>query len=289
MKFLVTGATGQLGREWVRFLREHQFPFNAFSSTELDITDRKNVDLKLSEVRPDILINCAAYTNVDGAESESQKAFEVNETGIKNLAEACESVNAKFIHYSTDYVFRGSKDDQDKYPNGYPENAETDPINTYGKSKEAGEKVLQHSECNWLLIRVSWLCGQYGSNFVKTMLRLGHERDELSVVDDQIGCPSLAFDVVEKTCRLLHKNRTGTFHVSCSGKISWADFAEEIFHQKNLAVQVNRIFTEEYPFKAERPAFSLLSNKKAESEGLRILPWKEGLKHLLEQLDENPG
>lgn len=287
MKFLVTGATGQLGREWVHFLKEKELPFEAFSSGELDITDPNAVAKKVTQVQPNVVINCAAYTNVDGAEKESKKAFQVNEAGVKNLAVVCESESVKLVHFSTDYVFSGSGEEKAKYPDGYPEEAGTNPINMYGKSKQAGEKVLLESDCGWLLVRVSWLCGRYGSNFVKTMLRLGSEREELSVVDDQFGCPSLAFDVVQKTYQLLESGKNGIYHLSCEGKISWADFAEEIFAQSGLKVLVNRISSEEYPFVAGRPRFTLLSNKKAEKTGLRILPWKKGLGRLLEQVEEN--
>lgn len=287
MKFLVTGSTGQLGREWVRFLREKGQPFEAFNSGELDITDKKVVAEKIKLAQPDVVINCAAYTNVDGAESEPENAFLVNKEGVKNLADVCEFEHAKMVHYSTDYVFSGSNEDRNKYPGGYPEEAETNPINVYGKSKEAGEEILLASDCDHLLIRVSWLCGRYGSNFVKTMLRLGAERDELSVVDDQFGCPSLAFDAVEKTYQLLESGSTGIFHLSCEGEISWADFASEIFEQSGLEVKVNRISSEEYSFVAERPRFTLLSNQKAEETGLSILPWQEGLSLLLEQVAEN--
>ena len=289
MNFLITGASGQLGREWVQFLSENNLPFKAFPSGELDITDSVKVDQKLNEIKPDVVINCAAYTNVDGAETESKKAFLVNEQGVRNLVNACESVGAKLIHYSTDYVFPGSEEDQKKYPNGYPEEAETKPANEYGKSKEAGENVLRQSDGEWLLIRISWLCGQFGNNFVKTMLRLGSQRNELRIVDDQIGCPSLAFDVVEKSFQLLEKNSRGIFHISCEGKISWADFGGEIFRQSGLNVSVDRITSDQYPFTATRPMFTLLSNKKIAKTGLHPLPWKSGLSKLLKQVDKKNG
>lgn len=286
MKYLITGATGQLGREWVRYLKYRGLSYKAYSSAELDITDLEAVIQKTENVQPDLVINCAAYTDVDGAESESEKAFIVNETGVKNLANVCESVGAKLVHYSTDYVFSGSEEDQQKYPNGYPEDADTNPVNVYGKSKEAGEKILQHSECDWMLVRVSWLCGRYGDNFIKTMLRLGSKRDELSVVDDQIGCPSLAFDVVEKTHQLIEKMENGVFHISCKGKISWADLAEEVFNQSGLKVNLRRISSDEYPFTATRPMFTLLSVNKAQETGLKPLAWKLGLKRILIQIEK---
>lgn len=287
MNVLITGFTGQLGSEWVQFLKKKEIPFRAYSSGELDITNKNQVDQALKKNNPDILINCAAYTNVDGAESDSKKAFLVNETGVRNIAGACEAMNVKLVHYSTDYVFPGSETDQDKYPNGYPENAETNPINIYGKSKEAGEKILEKATCDWLLLRVSWLCGQYGANFVKTMLRLGSEKSSLSVVDDQVGCPSFAFDVVDKTWKLIEAKKNGIFHLSSDGKITWADLAEEIFQQKKMEVAVSRISSEEFGFSADRPRFSLLSTKKATESGLGILNWKNGLKQLLEQVEVN--
>lgn len=287
MNVLVTGASGQLGREWVDFLGDHNIPFEGFSFAELDITNREEVEERIGKTQPDIILNCAAYTDVDGAESESEKAFLVNKTGVRILTKVCEKKNIKFVHFSTDYVFPGSKKDQNRYPEGYPEDAETSPINVYGKSKEAGEKILLKADCEWLLIRVSWLCGQYGSNFVKAMLRLGSERDELSIVDDQIGCPSFTYDVVEKTWHLLQQNCDGIFHVSCKGGISWADFAEEIFKSTDKNVTVKRISSDEYPFIAKRPLFSLLSNRKAMNQDLSILPFKKGLTNLLEQIQEN--
>ncbi len=286
MKFLITGATGQLGREWVHFFEEKDITYEAFSSSELDITDSHKVNQKLEEIWPNVVINCAAYTNVDGAESESEKAFLVNETGVQNLVNACESVDATLVHFSTDYVFSGSEEDQKKYPDGYPENAEMNPINVYGKSKEAGEVILHTANCDWILVRVSWLCGQFGNNFAKTMLRLGAEREGLSVVDDQIGCPSFAFDVVEKTYQLFKKGSTGIFHISSEGKISWADFAEEIFNQAGLNVKLKRITSEEYPFTATRPMFTLLSKKKIKKSGLHPLEWRLGLSKLMQQIDK---
>lgn len=286
MKFLITGATGQLGREWIHFLKNQEISYKAFSSSELDITDREAVAQKLKDVQPNLVINCAAYTDVDGAESESEKAFLVNKTGVENLADACKFVDAKLVHYSTDYVFSGSKEDQQTYPDGYPEDAEPNPVNLYGKSKEAGEKILQQADCDWMLVRVSWLCGRYGNNFIKTMLRLGSERDELSVVDDQTGCPSLAFDVVEKTLQLIGKEKSGIFHIRCAGKISWADLAEEIFKQNGQEVTLHRISSDEYPFTATRPMFTLLSIEKAKEAGLEPLPWKPALQLLLKQIEE---
>lgn len=287
IKFLVTGATGQLGREWVLYLEKNHCFYSAFSSVDLDITDKEAVASVLKSEHPDVVINCAAYTDVDGAESETEKAFFVNETGVINLTECCENLDIKLVHYSTDYVFPGKKEDRNQYPGGYPEEAKTDPVNTYGKSKEAGEKILKNAGCDWLLIRVAWLCGRFGSNFVKTMLRLGSGKKEISVIDDQTGSPSFAFDVVEKSHQLIKAEQRGVFHLNCKGEISWANFAEEIFQTRGMSVKINRITSDEYPFVAKRPFFSLLSIQKAEAAGLVILEWKGGLHRLLEQIGEN--
>jgi len=287
MKFLITGANGQLGREWVQFLELNGEPLDAFGSAALDITDSDQVKARIEECRPDVVINCAAYTNVDDAEDEQELAHSVNEKGVENLVTACLKYNCKLVHFSTDYVFPGNSEDENKFSKGYPEDAEKRPINAYGKSKRAGEIVLEKSPLDSLLIRVSWLCGPFGNNFVKTMLRLAETRDELSVVDDQKGSPTYTFDVVDKTYQLLNMSKSGVYHISSSGKLSWADFAEEIFKQSNIGVALHRIPSSEFPTKAERPAFSLLSNQKLEKEGLKVLAWKDGLSVLLKKLNRS--
>ena len=284
MKYLITGAGGQLGTEWGRFLATSEdYESVAFASQELDITDPESVRRVLKAEKPDVVINCAAYTAVDRAESEPEAAFRVNRDGVRHLAGACAEIGARLVHYSTDYVFPGRAGDRKRYPDGYPENAERDPVNRYGESKLAGELELEKSGVDWLLVRVSWLCSPSGSNFVNTMLRLGSERNELKVVDDQIGSPSFTFDVVGKTITLLEKGQTGAFHISCDGAISWADFAKEIFLQQGMDARIVRVSSSEYPTEASRPAFSLLSIEKIRFEELTPLHWKDGLRKLLEQ------
>jgi len=287
MKFLITGANGQLGREWIQFLELKGEPFDAFGSKKMDITDSDQVRTRMEECRPDIVINCAAYTNVDKAEIEQELAHSVNETGVEHLVSACLEFNCKLVHFSTDYVFPGSFEDGSKFPDGYPEDAEKRPVNAYGRSKRAGEIVIEKSALDSLLIRVPWLCGPFGNNFVKTMLRLAETRDELSVVDDQKGSPTYTFDVVDKTYQLLNMSKSGVYHISSRGKISWADFTEEIFKQANIAITLYRIPSSEFPTKAKRPAFSLLSTQKLEKEGLKVLAWKEGLSVLLKKLNRS--
>lgn len=286
MKYLITGANGQLGREWVQYLSEISTNFNACNSDDIDITIKSEISAAIESYRPDVIINCAAYTNVDLAESEPEKAFAVNEGGVKNLTECCKDAGIKLIHYSTDYVFSGSEADSKRYPGGFPENADANPINIYGKSKRAGEQILEASEIDWLLIRVSWLCGPSGLNFVTTMLRIGEERNVVKVVQDQYGCPTFTFDVVKKTIELLRSDKSGIFHISCSKKISWADFAEEIFRQTGMNVKVERISSAEFPSKSVRPKYSLLSVKKIEENGLKVLHWKEGLSELISRKNQ---
>ena len=178
MKVLVTGAGGQLGKEWVDFCKDHGVSYNSFSSNELDITDEDKAGKTIADLAPDVLINCAAYTKVDEAEENKQIALKINAESVKKLANICNRNNVKLVHYSTDYVFAGNKSDKENSPEGYKEEDSTDPVNAYGYSKLKGEEAIKDSGCKFLLLRVSWLCGKYGHNFVKTMLRLGAERDE---------------------------------------------------------------------------------------------------------------
>ncbi len=284
MKYLITGASGQLGSEWVRYFSDQQISFSGFNSSQLDITDREAVRRTFQREKPDVAINCAAYTKVDQAEKDPEKAFLVNETGVQNLVEACSEFGSFLIQYSTDYVFPGKKNDREKYPSGYPEDAVADPINTYGKSKRAGEIIIENSTIDWLIIRVSWLCGAEGSNFVKTMLRLAQDREKIDVVADQTGSPTFVPDVVEKSFELIQKKKTGIYHISSKGEISWADFAEKIFKVTGISVEVNRIPSSQFPVLAKRPSYSLLSTKKIEKAGLQPIDWENGLTKLLQKL-----
>jgi dTDP-4-dehydrorhamnose reductase len=230
--------------------------------------------------------SCAAYTKVDQAEDDSDTAFTVNEKGAQYLAEWCASNQIMLIHYSTDYVFSGNADDRKFYPDGYPEDVVTAPRNVYGKSKLAGELAIQRSGAPHLMIRVSWLCGKYGNNFVKTMLRLATERDDLSVVDDQWGSPTFTNDVVKSTKLLMDTHQKGTFHVTSSGLITWYDFAKAIFELRDVDIKLNKVTSDKFPVKAKRPAFSKLSTVKfSQSTGVEPSDWKIQLQKLLNELD----
>lgn len=285
MKVLITGSGGQLGKEWVQFCEQNEIHFSDFSSSELDITNTSLLKQTILKHQPDVIINCAAYTKVDEAEEEKINATQINATSVHKMATLCNELNIKLVHFSTDYVFSGNVEDQSKFPDGYPENHERKPVNEYGYSKYLGEKALEESGCDYLLIRVSWLCGKYGNNFVKTMLRLGKKMDNLSVVDDQFGSPTFTDQVVKHTFQLITANESGIFHISSEGIISWYEFALEIFKEAEINIELKKIDSSAYPTKAKRPSFSKLSTQKISNiDGVSILNWKDGLKRLLKQL-----
>ncbi len=286
MSILVTGAGGQLGMEWVKFLGRMGLEHHAMTSKDLDITNSGAVDLTLNRVKPEVVVNCAAYTDVDGAESDVEKALRVNRNGVGHLAEWCAGNSIPIIHYSTDYVFPGRKTDLVTYPDGYPEDGETDPVNRYGESKRAGEELLFEAGAPYLLIRVSWLCGEFGNNFVKTMLKLGNERDRIQVVKDQIGSPTYAASVVKLSHQLLQQGHKGIYHITSGGMISWYDFASEIFRMAGVNTVVEPVSTSEYPVKAPRPAFSKLDSSKISSTlSIQMEEWDEGLTELMNKLN----
>lgn len=288
MSILITGSGGQLGREWVDFLKKRDVSHTACNSHELDITDRNRVYQVLDRVQPEIVVNCAAYTKVDKAETEIEKALLVNKNGVAHLADWCADNHARMVHFSTDYVFPGKKGDIDLYPQGYPEYAETDPVNNYGRSKRAGEEILLKSGIDFLLVRVSWLCGQYGKNFVKTMLKLGREKDHIRVVHDQMSSPSYTNTVVLYCYQILETGRSGIFHVSSDGLISWYDFAVEIMDLAGLKTVVEPISSDEYPTKAPRPVFSKLdSTKISKLIGVEQVDWKKELNDLIIKMNIN--
>ena len=285
MRILITGGSGQLGREWVSYLNRKEVEFISLPSADLDVTDHDDTNRVLNNLRPDLIINCAAYTKVDQAEDEPEKAFRVNGEAVENLAKYCAKKKIKIVHFSTDYVFPGTEEDMQKFPEGYPEDHPTKPINVYGSSKLAGEKAILESGCDYLLIRVSWLCGNYGNNFVKTMLKLAEDRDELKVVNDQFGCPTFAKNVVENCWQLIEGKEEGVFHLTSKGKITWYDFASEIFKQAGVDINLQPVDSFAFPTKAKRPAFSLLSTKKiANISGVSLIDWEEGLKSMLAEL-----
>lgn len=282
-KIILLGAGGQLGREWQHQLKnENQIKLIACTPSQLDITDFEKVSTVIESERPDIIINCAAYTKVDLAEKELEKATLINATAVKNIAALCKKNRIKLIHYSTDYVFAGKKEDQKKFPQGYPEDHPADPVNRYGQSKWLGEQAVRESGCEHLIIRLSWLCGTYGNNFVTTMLKLAKKNERLTVVDDQLASPTFTHEVVPKTWQLIQLQKSGTYHITSLGIISWADFARAIFKISGYKIDVQPISTLQLKRYAKRPSFSKLSTAKIEElPEISILNWKEGLKKMM--------
>jgi dTDP-4-dehydrorhamnose reductase len=286
MRFLITGCKGQLGQQWVHFLEAIKAEYTAYDSRTLDITDPQKLRDIIARDNPQVMINCAAYTKVDQAEDDKERADLINHASLENLAKQCAKHSIKLVHYSTDYVFSGEAQDREKFPNGYPENAATNPINHYGKSKLKGEQAIQQSDAQHLILRVSWLCGAYGNNFVKTMLRLAQDRDSLSVVNDQFGVPTFCSAVVEQTMKLLENKAEGIFHLGSEGIISWYDFARRIFELSGVEVQLKEVSSSEFKTKAKRPHFSKLNTTKVEQAlNESGLHWESGLVQLLKTIN----
>lgn len=282
MNILVTGSNGQLGSEFKVLSKTHsKFKFIFIDKEDLDITDLDKVKNYFSKNLVDVCINGAAYTAVDKAETDSINAFNVNEFAVKYISEACKINNTKLIQISTDFVFDG------KSKIAYTEEDKTEPLSVYGQSKLNGE--LNALENNNLVIRTSWLYSSFGNNFVKTMIRLGTDRTELNVIEDQIGTPTYAKDLAEMIINLIANNNisklNGLYHFSNDGKASWYDFAKEIFKIKKIDCKVNPIPTTEYPTPAERPKFSLMDKSKIEQDfNVKLVDWKDSLDNCLKLL-----
>jgi dTDP-4-dehydrorhamnose reductase len=289
MRILVTGKNGQLGRSIQNIVNtdtkigNNQKPndFIFVGKEELDLSSESNINRYFDNNDEfDIIINCAAYTAVDKAEKEIELANQINHLAVKQLASIANKQQARLIHISTDYVFDGESDKP------YTETDETNPINVYGKTKLAGEKALQEvMPMNAIIIRTSWVYSEYGNNFVKTMLRLGKERDELNVVSDQIGSPTYATDLANAILEII-KNKefreesqmTQIYHYSNEGEISWHEFAKEIFKIVKVDCKVNPITTQQYPVLAQRPKNTLMNKDKiTKIFNFQTLNWKNSL------------
>ncbi|WP_339631653.1 dTDP-4-dehydrorhamnose reductase [Bizionia echini] len=265
---LVTGSNGQLGKSLSTLINNH--PYNSLQFTfttkaTLDISNQEQVDTYFQSNNFNYCINCAAYTAVDKAEEEKEQAFLVNATGAKNLAEVSKRYGVTLIHISTDFVFNGSKREP------YLETDTPNPINVYGNSKLQGERFIQSTLKHYFIIRTSWLYSEFGNNFVKTMLRLGAEKKELHVVNDQIGSPTYAKDLAEVICEIIITKNTqfGLYHYSNQGILSWFEFAQAIFNVTQNNIQLKPIPTSGYPTPAKRPLYSVLSSSKIH-QNLRI-------------------
>ena len=279
MKVFVTGASGQLGYDVCEELKRRKVDYVGTSSGELDITDPEAVERTLQTIHPDAVIHCAAYTKVDQAEEEPEQCWAVNAAGTKNIAAVCRRIHAKMLYISTDYVFPGTG--EQFYEPADP----VGPVNTYGRSKLAGELAVQSLLDRYFIVRISWVFGKNGNNFVKTMLRLAETRTELNVVCDQIGSPTYTADLAPLLCDMIQTEKYGIYHATNEGTCSWAEFAESIFELAGKPVTVHPIPTSEYPTKAVRPLNSRMSKQRLKENGFSMMPqWRDALKRYVEEI-----
>lgn len=285
MRILVTGVNGQLGSEIKELSIKYPYTFYFTDKYELDITDANKVNSYIQANNIKAIINCAAYTVVDKAESEEELADKINHLAVKNLAKISKENTIKFIHISTDYVFDG------KNFRPYIESDSTNPNGIYGQTKLDGEKaILEINPQNSIIIRTSWVYSLYGNNFVKTMLRLGSEKDQLGVIFDQVGTPTYAKDLAIAILDILPKienNDVEIYHYSNEGVLSWYDFSKEIMRIAKLDCKIKPIETKEYPTPATRPHYSLLNKSKIKKRFNITIPyWKDGLDDCLQRLGD---
>lgn len=273
MNIWITGASGQLGRELQRRLRRRKQVFA--TDLELDICDCSAVEGFIKEHGIEVIVNCAAYTNVEAAEQDRELCYKINETGVKTLAQAAKKADAALVHISTDFVFDGSKGAP------YSESDSPAPLSAYGASKLAGEKALRQAGCRGVIIRTAWLYSPYGKNFMKTMVALGSSRERVSVVCDQIGSPTAADSLADAIARIIPRigeRRGEIYHFSGRGACSWSDFAAAIMHCAGVGCQVVDIPSDEYPQKATRPKYSYLDCSRIKQEfGIEAEPWQSAL------------
>ncbi|MBE6140838.1 MAG: dTDP-4-dehydrorhamnose reductase [Firmicutes bacterium] len=282
MKCLITGVEGQLGFDIVNELKRRTgYDYYAPSCLEMDITNRDETFKKIIEYKPDVIFHCAAYTAVDKAEENKNDCFSVNALGTKNIVDAGKLCNSKVVYISTDYVFDGTKDGE-----YFPDDTRN-PINYYGYTKMCGEEYVKKLE-DYLIVRISWVFGINGNNFIKTMLRLAKEKKELSIVSDQIGSPTYTVDLAKLLVDMVEKNKHGVFHATNEGNCSWSEFAKYIFDITNNDVIIDEILTKDYKTLAKRPINSRLNKDKLDFEELDRLPsWQDATKRFCRCLKED--
>ena len=279
MKIIVTGATGQLGYDVCKELTARGIENIGLGSKDCDITNRDSVFALFEKEQPTAVIHCAAYTKVDLAEDEPERCWAVNVDGTRNIAEACRAYGAKMLYISTDYVFPGEGEDF------YTPDATVGPKGNYGRTKLAGELAVQAMLKEYFIVRISWVFGINGSNFVKTMLKLSETRDTLTVVSDQIGSPTYTFDLAPLLCDMIVSDKYGVYHATNEGECSWADFSRAIFAAAGKQMTVKNVTTEEYGAKAPRPANSRMSKDKLAENGFNRLPtWQDALERYLQEI-----
>lgn len=273
---LVTGVNGQLGFDVVRELNRRNIECIGIGRSELDITDEKAVYDYIFKLKPECVIHCAAYTAVDKAEDEEELCAKVNVYGTEYIAKGCKKIDAKMIYISTDYVFDGQGNEP------FELDGNIAPLSVYGITKYEGELKVRETLDKYFIVRISWVFGINGNNFVKTMLRLGKEKESLNVVCDQVGSPTYTSDLAPLLCDMSLSENYGVYHATNEGECSWAEFASEIMKEANLKCKINYIHTSEYPTKAVRPLNSRLSKKSLIEGGFEMLPsWEDSLKRYL--------
>jgi dTDP-4-dehydrorhamnose reductase len=285
LKVLVTGANGQLGSEIGELSSEYDYDFFFTDRSKLDVTDANAVKNFMESNDINVIVNCAAYTAVDKAETDEANANAVNHLAVRNLAEIAKEKNIKLVHVSTDYVFDG------KNFKPYAEDDATNPNGVYGKTKLDGENAMMKiNPENSIIVRTSWVYSSYGANFVKTMSRLGKEKSALGVIYDQVGTPTYARDLAKVILDILPKVKNGKvqiYNYSNEGVLSWYDFAKEIMRMAKLDCKINPIETKEYPTPAKRPHYSLLNKSKIKKEFDVTIPyWKDSLNECLKKMGE---
>lgn len=279
MKVLVTGASGQLGFDCVKELERRHIAVRGVNSKDFPLTDFAVMQQYLLDYKPDAVIHCAAYTAVDKAEEEAAACEAVNVIGTRNLAKLCHEIDATLLYISTDYVFAG---DGDKF---YEPQDEKKPQNVYGLSKLKGEQAVAAELEKYFIVRISWVFGINGKNFIRTMLNLSKTHTELNVVNDQIGSPTYTSDLAVLLADIIQSDKYGIYHATNEGTCSWADFAREIFKQARKAVKVNDVPATAYPTKAKRPYNSRLSKACLDKAGFKRLPaWQDAVKRYLQEL-----
>ena len=285
MRVLVTGAKGQLGTDVMAELKSNNIEAVGIDREELDIVDAKACeeffDKANAEKRIDAVIHCAAYTAVDKAEDEQELSYNINALGTKNIATACKKFDMKLMYISTDYVFNG----QGERP--WEPDDERQPLNVYGKTKYEGELFVEEITKKYFIVRIAWVFGIAGNNFIKTMLKLAKERDSLTVVDDQIGSPTYTADLSKLLVSMIQTDNYGRYHATNEGYCSWYEFAKEIFKVAGVTINVAPVDSSAYPAKAKRPANSRMEKKKLDEMGFKRLPsWQDATRRYIEELQK---
>ena len=279
MKVLVTGTKGQLGYDVVNELEKRGHTAVAVDIEEMDITDAVSVERVITEAEVEAVIHCAAYTAVDAAEDNVEIWRRVNAEGTENIAKVCKKLDLKMIYISTDYVFDGEGE------RPWEPDDERHPLNVYGQTKYEGELAVEKYLEKYFIVRIAWVFGVNGKNFIKTMLKLSETHEELNVVDDQVGSPTYTYDLAVLLVDMVESDKYGRYHATNEGLCTWYEFAKEIFRQAGVEVKVNPVTSDMFPAKAKRPKNSRMSKEKLDANGFHRLPtWQDALERYLSEI-----